>query len=170
MKTDPVRRGYTLRPIQKEGWNLQVGTCSAEGEILYIGKSENLLSLRRGYDLSIYHAHTSTLLVSGEQRKGVPAYLMRFVLMRNGVDVCSIQQARLLSTKLIFSFADGDECDFWSPFFRAKYRGSSPSGWSYEVVEVENEWRVSIEGKVDDLVLLSALNYCFRNSYMDQFS
>jgi hypothetical protein len=169
MNSELIKRNYVLCPIQKQGWNLQVGTLTPEGQLLYVGKSENLLSLRHGYDLSVYDLE-GQLLVRGEQRKGKPSYLFRFVLTRDGDDVCSIQQPRLFTRTLLFSFSDGDQCAFWGPMFSATYRGESPSGWRYEAKTTGNRWDVSIWGLEDDITLLSALTYCFRNDYMNQFS
>lgn len=158
---------YTLRPVQLQGWNLQIGVCASDGTLLYVGKSENL-SFAHGHDISIYNS-TGAMLVSGEQRKGKPSYLFRFVLMRAGHDVCSIQQKRLISRSQVFTFPDGTQCAFWRPVFGVTYEGGTETGWRYEATPQGGEWNVSIWGLEDDLPLLSALIYCFRGCYYARY-
>ncbi len=172
MKNDPTV--YTLRPVQLQGWNLQIGVCASDGTLLYVGKSETL-SFTHCHDISIYNS-TGALLVSGEQRKGKPSYLFRFVLMRDGNDVCSIQQKHLISREQEFTFSDGMSCGFhgvrcalWRPV-GATYSGSSETGWRYEVTPQGDDWNVSIWGLKDNLPLLSALIYCYRNCYYEGYA
>ncbi|MDT8390857.1 MAG: hypothetical protein RRC34_10160 [Lentisphaeria bacterium] len=110
------------------------------------------------------------VMVAGEARKGKPSYLSRLVLVRDGQDVCTIQPPRLFSRELVFTFPNRDRCSFRYHLFGNTYRGSSEAGWGYEAIQSGDDWNLSIWGLEDDLILLSALIYCYRNVYWNRYS
>jgi len=159
MNTKESLKTYTLRPVQLEGWNLQVGVFAPGDGLLYVGKSPNVGCLTRGNDVSICDS-TGSLLVTGEDRPYKRWYAPDHVLMRDGNDMCTIRQTRFFTFERLLLFTNGEHCSFSSSY--PSERGRSNGDWRYEVTVDEKHWKVSLWGLPDDLMLLSALIYFYR--------
>ena len=165
MNMETLPTTYALRPVQKQGWNLQIGVHSANGDLLYIGKWDH----SGGRDLAIYD-NADSLLVTGVQRSTKPFYLWSYALMRDGTDACVIGPDRLFSREVFFNFSDGSRIPFWRPMFGATFRGISDTGWRYEAGPYGSaQWDVSIWGLQDDLIMLSALIFSLMGYHFSQY-
>ncbi len=158
-KTDLKPSEYIVRPVQKEGWNLQVGLCNPDGEILYRGNHEAPLSLTRGHDISICD-HTGTVVATGAAQPYKSWYLPDFVFRHDGVDLCTVRQARFCSNRVLVLFANGDQCRFHRSC-RSRQAGEADAGWRYAVESHGQQWRVSLWELTDETPFLCALMHCF---------
>jgi hypothetical protein len=159
MNMETLLTTYALRPVQKEGWNLQVGAFSSGGDLLYVGKSETWGHVA-GHDLAIYDS-ADRLRVTGDDRPYKSWYQPDHVLLRDGEEIGTIRQPRLFTFERLILFPNGESCPFLCTSYPV-YKGESDGDWRYEVVADGKNWNVSLWGVPDDLAVLSSLIYFYR--------
>jgi hypothetical protein len=96
--------------------------------------------------------------------KRVRKWLMaRFVMVSNGMSICSITQRSPLLNRYRIDFADGQVWGFRMPLFTVYSKGSSTTGANIRVrLWSHNVWYVLIESEVENPPLVAALAFIHR--------
>jgi len=89
--------------------------------------------------------------------------LAQFVMVENGLPICTIKQRSILRNKFTLDFANGQKWAFRMPLFTANFAGLSETGDRIHVrVRTHNIWYVLIDPKVDNPQLVAALAFIHR--------
>ncbi len=89
--------------------------------------------------------------------------LAQFVMVENGLPVCTVKLRSLLRNKYTFDFVSGQHWVFRMPLFTGNFRGFSDSGQEIRVrLWSHNIWYVLIDPKADNPELVAALAFIHR--------
>ncbi|HEX3890316.1 MAG TPA: hypothetical protein VHX90_05640 [Verrucomicrobiae bacterium] len=89
--------------------------------------------------------------------------LAQFMMLENGLSVCTINQRSIFRNKLTLNFANGQKWIFRMPLFTVRFGGLSETGEKIRVgVRTHNIWYVSIDTNVDSPQLVAALAFIHR--------
>lgn len=89
--------------------------------------------------------------------------LAQFVMLENGLPICTINQRSILRNKLTLNFANGQKWIFRMPLFTVRFGGLSETGEKILVgVRTHNIWYVSIDANIDSPQLVAALAFIHR--------
>jgi hypothetical protein len=139
-----------------------------DGEICRAPSNEALWRFKtqrkRGFfqllpDFSLCDAAGKELLTVRCQRR----YLRpRFVMIANGLSVCTIIQRRLLVKKYTLEFNTGEKWIFHMPLFTVFYRALSASGEIRVGMFRHDTWYLLFPHGLDDLYLIAAIAFIHR--------
>lgn len=89
--------------------------------------------------------------------------LGQFVMLENGLPVCTVNQRSLLRNKFTLNFTSGQKWIFRMPLFTVNFGGWSEAGEKIRVrVRTHNIWYVLIDTKADSAQLAVALAFIHR--------
>lgn len=89
--------------------------------------------------------------------------LAQFMMLENGLAICTINQRSILRNKFTLNFANGQKWIFRMPLFTARFDGLSETGEKIRVgVRTHNIWYVSIDANADSPQLVVALAFIHR--------
>ena len=89
--------------------------------------------------------------------------LGQFVMLENGLPVCTVNQRSFLRNKFTLNFTNGQKWGFHMPLFTVKFGGLSGTGDKIRVrVRTHNIWYVMIDTKADSAQLAVALAFIQR--------
>jgi len=89
--------------------------------------------------------------------------LSQFVMLENGLAICTINQRSILRNKFTLNFANGQKWIFRMPLFTARFGGLSETGEKIRVgVRTHNIWYVSIDASADNPQLVATLAFIHR--------
>jgi hypothetical protein len=89
--------------------------------------------------------------------------LAQFVMVENGVPVCTLKQRSILRNKFRLDFSNGQKWVFREPLFTVNFGGWSETGEKIRVrLRSHNIWYVLIDAKVDSPQLVAALAFIHR--------
>jgi hypothetical protein len=84
--------------------------------------------------------------------------LTRFVMVGNGLQICTIKQMSILQNKYIIEFNSGYRWTFHIPMFTVYYKGVAETGEEVHIrMQRQDTWYVQIPSNLDDLRLVAAL-------------
>lgn len=86
--------------------------------------------------------------------------LARFVVIENGLSICTIKLRSILRNKYSLNFANGQRWIFRLPLFTVNFGGLSEMGEKIRVrVQTHNIWYVQIDANIDSPQLVAALAF-----------
>lgn len=89
--------------------------------------------------------------------------LAQFVMVENGLPICSIKQRSILRNKYTLDFANGQKWVFRMPLFTVNFGGLSETAKKIRVrLWTHNIWHVLIDTNVDNPQLVAALAFIHR--------
>lgn len=109
---------------------------------------------------AVYDAGERELLTINRDRM-LP--LARFIVVENGLPVCTIRQRSILFTKYTLEFDGGSRWNIHMPMFTVFFRGVSETGAKVLVrVRTRREWYVRISAGFDNLFMMASLAFIIR--------
>ena len=110
-------------------------------------------------DFVVYDTAERELLRIRRERR-LPS---QFVMLENGLPVCTISQRSIFLNKYALDFADGSRWTFHMPLFTVFFSGVSGSGASVRVgLDSHNVWSVLVDPGHDSLHLVFSLAFIHR--------
>ncbi len=89
--------------------------------------------------------------------------LAQFMMLENGLPICTINQRSILRNKFTLNFTNGRKWVFKMPLFTVNFRGCSEAGEKIRVrFRSHNIWHVLIDTKADGAQLAVALAFIHR--------
>ena len=89
--------------------------------------------------------------------------LAQFMMLENGLPICTINQRSILRNKFTLNFTNGQKWVFKMPLFTVNFGGRSEAGEKIHVrVRTHNIWYVLIDTKADSAQLAVALAFIHR--------
>jgi len=89
--------------------------------------------------------------------------LAQFMMLENGLPICTINQRSILRNKFTLNFTNGQKWVFKMPLFTVNFGGRSEAGEKIHVrVRTHNVWQVLIDTKADSAQLTVALAFIHR--------